>query len=127
LDTHKEFILIDDSKIDLLILERLLKTSVPNALISKFDRPDIAMKFLKDFRAQNDVYLFLDINMPMFNGFDFLDLLNEKLEEEANYYKVYMITSSQNSTDIARSKSYPIVLDVINKPINLQILLGLHL
>ncbi len=127
MDTHKEIILIDDSKIDLLIIERLLKTHVPNSVISKFDRPDIAIKFLKDFKAQKDVYLFLDINMPMFNGFDILDFLNEKLEEEKNNYKVYIITSSQNSTDIARSKGYPIVLGVINKPINLQILLGLHL
>lgn len=127
LDSQKEFILIDDSKIDLLILERLLKINFPLSNIIKFSRTDLAFQFIKGYTATKDAFLFLDINMPLYNGFDFLDLINQKSTEVRNHYKIYMITSSLNATDIARCKSYFNVLDVINKPINHDILLGLRL
>jgi len=127
LDSQKEFILIDDSKIDLLILERLLRTNFPQSNITKFNRTDLAFQFINDYTATKDAFFFLDINMPLYNGFDFLDLINGKSIEVRNNFKIYMITSSLNATDIARCKSYSNVLDVINKPINHDILLGLRL
>ncbi len=127
MDSQKEFILIDDSKIDLLILERLLRTNFPQSNITKFNRTDLAFQFINGYTATKDAFFFLDINMPLYNGFDFLDLINGKSIEVRNHFKIYMITSSLNATDIARCKSYSNVLDVINKPINHDILLGLRL
>ena len=48
--------------------------------------------------------IFLDINMPKMNGWDFLDAYI-KLE---NKVRVYMLSSSINSKDIQKSETYDV-------------------
>ncbi len=61
--------------------------------------------------------LFLDINMPKMNGWDFLDqLLNNPA---ANRIKVVMVTSSLSFADRERARVYEkLVIDFWEKPIS---------
>jgi CheY-like chemotaxis protein len=64
-----------------------------------------------------DVIL-LDLNMPVWDGWDFLD---EFQTIKANKkIAIYIVSSSDNPDDIARSKSYHIVNDFIIKPITIE-------
>lgn len=60
--------------------------------------------------------IFLDINMPVFDGWDFLDELN-KLNFNGHNCDVYMLTSSVSPFDIAKSRTYEMVRDFISKPL----------
>ena len=67
--------------------------------------------------------LLLDINMPKWSGWDFLDKF-EKLDAHIkNQIKVYMLSSSVDPKDIEKAKTNSNVVDYIVKPLNREIVL----
>tara|TARA_R110000868_G_scaffold20682_3_gene87186 strand:- start:9297 stop:9719 length:423 start_codon:yes stop_codon:yes gene_type:complete len=60
--------------------------------------------------------IFLDLNMPIMDGWEFLDELC-KIPDINLKTKVYILSSSISSRDIAKSQEYEIVKDFISKPL----------
>ena len=61
--------------------------------------------------------IFLDINMPAMNGWDFLNTLNQMsipLKEKLN---IYMLSSSSRKTDVNKAKEYSNVKGFVTKPL----------
>jgi response regulator of citrate/malate metabolism len=66
--------------------------------------------------------VFLDINMPAMNGWEFLDHFEQMPADFRNKIKVIILSSSSNPEHIKKSiKNYD-VEDFINKPLSLDIL-----
>lgn len=64
--------------------------------------------------------IFLDINMPGMNGFDFLEeykKLEEKLKSKA---VIIMLTTSLNPDDRQKALSYKEVKEFMNKPLTVE-------
>lgn len=64
-----------------------------------------------------DVIL-LDINMPVMDGFQFMEEYVKLKPLIAKEIAVYMISSSVNPQDIQRAKAVPEIVDYLVKPIN---------
>lgn len=69
--------------------------------------------------------IFLDINMPHMDGWEFLDEFEKMPENCIEKSKVYMLTSSIDPNDIEKSKTYKTVKDFISKPLSEQTLANL--
>ncbi|MDO9552956.1 response regulator [Rhodonellum sp.] len=67
-------------------------------------------------RTDLKLLIFLDINMPKMNGWEFLNELNLKIKKAD--IKVVMVTSSLSRIDREKCKKYPIVIDFWEKPIS---------
>jgi len=104
----KEFmkcISIDDEKIARVIVERLITNNKNLNLVASFSSPIEALKYLN----QNSIDLiFLDIHMPSFTGFDFLQTLKDPP-------KVIIISSHANFA--LEAFEYNSVVDYLEKPI----------
>lgn len=61
--------------------------------------------------------VFVDIQMPLMNGFEFVEAFEALPEDVKAGYHLYMLSSSINENDIAKVRSYPSVKTFLNKPL----------
>lgn len=69
--------------------------------------------------------ILLDINMPVMNGWDFLEEFQKNLSSYFSNISIKILTSSIDPRDIEKSKSFPTVNEFISKPLNRDILISL--
>ena len=117
-------LLVDDDEINnfisiKLIKKVLLNTEIIACLNGKFAIDELLEISRKDPNKLPD-YILLDINMPIMNGWEFLDeYIKQKIDPEGKT-KIYIISSSVFSNDISKAKSYPQVKDFISEPLNVE-------
>jgi two-component system, chemotaxis family, chemotaxis protein CheY len=78
---------------------------------------------LTDQQQLPDVIL-LDLNMPVVDGWDFLDRFDKFRENLGKAIKIYIVSSSVDEKDIVRSQTYSSVHGFISKPLSPDILRG---
>ncbi len=66
-------------------------------------------------------FIFLDINMPKMDGWEFLEEYRE-MNVERQRAKVILLTTSENPDDIEKAKNYPEILEYCNKPLTKEII-----
>lgn len=84
-----------------------------------------ALSFLRNNSANPDVLpdvILLDLNMPVMDGWDFLDLFEELKEKLRKQIRIYIVTSSVDEKDKLRSQSYSTVSGFISKPLSPDII-----
>lgn len=69
--------------------------------------------------AELPEFIFLDLHMPVMNGWDFLNVFSEKYANLLPHVKVAIISSYVSEEELARLRQYGIVLDYIPAPMNL--------
>lgn len=70
--------------------------------------------------------IFLDINMPIMNGWEFLDEFGKLIPKLKKIPKVYMLSTSSYHKDIVRSEEYGVVSGFITKPLDDALLSDIH-
>lgn len=101
----KKCIIIDDELMSRTVMTELISTQPELHLVGDFPDAIEALKYLN----HNDVDLiFLDIHLPNFNGFDFINTINQKVN-------VILITSDKNFA--IEAFEYNCIVDYLVKPI----------
>ncbi|MFM7768169.1 MAG: response regulator [Bacteroidota bacterium] len=114
-------LLVDDNEIDNFINERIIVSSGFCAnVVVKFSA-DAALDYLREVSvdpAQVPDVIFLDLNMPVKDGFGFLAdfaSLNDNVKSKS---KVIVLSSSISPDDINRASVNPHVYKYLNKPLS---------
>ncbi|WP_158559219.1 response regulator [Deminuibacter soli] len=113
--------IIDDDLIYLYNMQKLLALhSINNVLV--FHNGEEAMQYFTETgfatACMPDIIL-LDINMPVMNGWEFLDAFKEARPLIQKDITIYMVSSSVDKDDMKRAKSYEEVADYFVKPVTL--------
>jgi CheY-like chemotaxis protein len=66
--------------------------------------------------------IFLDLNMPVMGGWEFLDCFVTADYSDFNETKVIILSSTIDPEDLEKSKKYPMVMDFLSKPISKEML-----
>jgi CheY-like chemotaxis protein len=129
---YRSVMLIDDNEIDNLINQKMIEaasiadniythTGAKSAIefLRNMERLDVAEKVLPDV-------IFLDIDMPLMDGFQFLDEFEKLSDMTRKKCRIVMLTSSINPQDFSRSKKYSNVKLYLNKPLTHENLVNLN-
>jgi CheY-like chemotaxis protein len=110
--------LIDDDKLAIYLTEHLLRTEGFSNCICTFQSAREALDKLVDEKQRMPQVVFLDLNMPLMDGWQFLDALAPYQEALRGNCYIYILTSSLALKDLEKSKQYELVAGLIHKPLD---------
>ncbi len=117
----KKLFLIDDDTIVCYLTKLEINDVFPEIEVTKFENVEEALVILKELSSANHYkfpdFILLDINMPTLDGWDFLTEYEKIPSTKKASCKLMMYSSSIDTLEIARSKTFPSVVDYIQKPI----------
>ncbi len=121
---HKTVMLIDDNDIDNFINEKMIKAYSFASNVYVHSSAKSALEFLTNLETLKaypaeliPAYIFLDINMPIMDGFYFLEQFQKYSAKFKASIKIVMLTTSANQSDIDRVKPFKNVVGFLNKPL----------
>jgi PAS domain S-box-containing protein len=113
-----EVILIDDDHVINFINARVVRLLFKEAKVKSFIQGEKALDYLKQNDTSGNKLIFIDLNMPGFDGWDFLEAYSKFMVRSP----VYVLTSSINPKDIERSLNYNEVVKFLTKPLSEEML-----
>ena len=126
----RSILLIDDDPITNMINTKIIEKGLDlDYKVVAFTNPYEAIQQLQQWSASaEDEFpgiLFLDINMPQMDGWEFLEEFQKLPASALEKCSVVMLSSSIDRDDIERSRTYKVVREFISKPLTADILKAL--
>ncbi len=114
--------LIDDNEIDNFINERIITGNNFSDKVYVHSSGKSAIEFFKNIYSLEDNepilpdIIFLDINMPLMDGFKFIEEF-DKYFPKGKRPEIIFLTSSLNPEDESKAKKYQLVRKYVRKPL----------
>ena len=115
---------VDDDPIFQVIAKKMMAICAPEWQVVEFSNANDTLQFLKDHNTQSEKIpdiMLLDINMPQFDGWMFLEEFKQIKENLTKSIRIYLTSSSIDPKDIARARQEPELEDYIIKPLTEEI------
>lgn len=118
-------VLVDDNEVDNMINERLMNSVQFADQVHVFTSGKGALEYFKNLDRNGKFpvefipeVIFLDINMPIMNGFLFVDAFGKLSKRITSHTKIVLLTSSENPNDLEKAKKNKLILDLVQKPLD---------
>lgn len=127
----ERIICVDDDPLCLFLAELTIKESSFAREIHLVESAPAAISLLNGLFSIEDhdlaspeptTLIFLDLNMPAMNGWEFLDTYEKDFQHLFGLVRIVILSSSIDTADIIRSRQYKSVSDYITKPLTVAVL-----
>ncbi len=123
-DQFRAIMLVDDNEIDNIINQKMIESCGKSKVVFSHTSAKSALEYLRSIdRVPSDVsdflpeLIFLDINMPIMDGFQFLEEFEKLSKKVKDNCKIVLLTSSLNPRDLTEAKKNSHVYKYLNKPL----------
>ena len=116
-------LIIDDDEINNFIAAKLIDKIPPKAKVSTCVNGQEGIDFVKNKLNNQDEFpdiIFLDINMPLMNGWEFLEEYEHIKNDIKKKVTINMLSSSVYNDDISKAETYTTVNKFISKPLTVD-------
>lgn len=117
----KNACIIDDDDIFRFIMKKHIMNQGLAENILSFENGREAIDYITANRLEIDALpdvIFLDINMPVMDGWDFVLEYNELKKRIVKDATVFMISSSVDDRDISRANNTEVITEYVTKPLD---------
>ncbi|MFE3866498.1 response regulator [Flavobacterium sp. LS2P90] len=114
---------IDDDTIYQIIVNKIIQKSEMFSTISSFKNGKEALDAVTNSLNDNEILpdiILLDINMPIMDGWEFMEEMTLLKPSITKQIIVYVVSSSIAVEDKNKSKTYPDILGYLSKPVNIN-------
>lgn len=119
--------IIDDDEINNFILIRLIKETGVSIICNSALNGQKALKKLERWHRNEGIdfpdIILLDLEMPVMDGFAFLERYEKQFLNYYPHVQLYMVSSSIRTEDRSRAKSFVSVSNFISKPLPITALM----
>lgn len=118
---NPKIILIDDDHVANFLNREILSLYNDGLSVSVFENPLTALDYLIQANTVDEsdpMILFVDINMPLMSGWDFIELLESAHPLLLKRLQIYLLSSSIDHYDKMRAAAHPHIIDMFTKPID---------
>jgi len=124
------FIIIDDSELDCFIARKIIDHADKKLKVTTFLNANDALELIKNSTTEHSsdgtiTIILLDLQMPLMNGFQFVEEFEKFPVEIQKEYVVVVLSSTRNTNDIFRIFTYNAVHSLMEKPLTREKLLAL--
>ncbi|WP_366184195.1 response regulator [Flavobacterium ovatum] len=119
---------IDDDPITLMLCKKVISKTGFSKETATAQNGEEALKYfnhIKKTGIENQILpqlIFLDLNMPVMGGWEFLDCFSSNDFNDFNQTKIVVLSSTIDPEDLEKTKKYPMVIDFLPKPISTSML-----
>ena len=107
---------IDDDEINNFVAEEWIKSNTRQTEFTAFTSAEDALQHLRSCtKAVYPHLLLCDLNMPMYDGFEFIELYENEFYPNYPDTTLVVLSSSLRKQDIEKAKSYPSVSNFVAK------------
>jgi CheY-like chemotaxis protein len=126
----KTILCVDDDPITLMLCKKVIVKAAFSEEIIFANNGQEAYELFQSMvteKKNNEAFqspqlIFLDLNMPVMNGWEFLDIFQEKLINDFGQTKVIILSSTIDPSDYQKAKGYEMVSHFLSKPITVEML-----
>lgn len=119
MNTARRVLLVDDNESDNVFHEIMLRKAGFDGEILTFETGVDALAFLRLDPLDTPTYIFLDINMPMMNGFEVAQEAAPLITGKPTVILV-MLTSSGSPLDRERAATISVISGYVTKPLTVE-------
>ncbi len=99
--TSKPILLVEDDQVDVMTVKRALKDIHVTNPVVNLENGEEALKYLRDPDSEKPCIILLDLNMPIMNGIEFLQVV--KHNTPLKRIPVVVLTTSDEQQDKVNS------------------------
>lgn len=115
------FLLIEDNLIDQLVIKQLLKKVLDITQVTIANNGEEAIEWLYYNQSyQHSIIIILDIQMPLMNGFAFLNEFDKLNDSFKNKIQIYVVSSTLEPEEIKRINENKYVTNFFSKPLPIE-------
>ncbi|MEO6176694.1 MAG: response regulator [Flavobacterium circumlabens] len=116
------FLLIEDNLIDQLVIKQLLTKmlDVTETEVNITNNGVEALQWLSTHQNLQQLIILLDIQMPVMNGFEFLNAYDKLNNEFKKVIQIYVLSSTLDQDEIQKINENNYVTGFLNKPLPIE-------
>ena len=116
------FLLIEDNLIDQLVIKQLLTKilDVTETEVNITNNGVEALQWLSKHQNLQQLIILLDIQMPVMNGFEFLNAYDKLSDEFKKVIQIYVLSSTLDQDEIQKINENNYVTGFLNKPLPIE-------